>query len=73
MKSFVMEVEEAEMENIPIYENHVPKEFIIKDGKLRGMLFEKVKAEYSNGKRKFQSIQCTQPNEHITDCQVQSS
>ena len=41
------------MENIPIYENHVPKEFIIKDGKLRGMLFEKVTAEYSNGKRKL--------------------
>lgn len=53
MKASDWEVEEAEMENIPIYENHVPKEFIIKDGKLRGMLFEKVTAEYSNGKRKL--------------------
>ena len=53
MKASDWEVEEAEMENIPIYENHVPKEFIIKDGKLKGMLFEKVTAEYSNGKRKL--------------------
>ncbi len=53
MKASDWEVEEAEMENIPIYENHVPKEFIVKDGKLCGMLFEKVTAEYSNGKRKL--------------------
>ena len=53
MKASDWEIEEAEMENIPIYENHVPKEFIIKDGKLCGMLFEKVTAEYSNGKRKL--------------------
>ena len=53
MKASDWEIEEAEMENIPIYENHVPKEFIIKDGKLCGMLFDKVTAEYSNGKRKL--------------------
>ena len=47
------EVEEAEMENIPINENHVPKEFVIKKGKLAGVTFEKVRAEYKNGKRKL--------------------
>ena len=33
MKASDWEIEEAEMENIPIFENHVPKEFLIKDGK----------------------------------------
>jgi len=53
MKASDWEIEEAEMENIPIFENHVPKEFLIKDGKLRGMLFEKVTAHYENNKRKL--------------------
>ena len=53
MKASDWEVEEAEMENIPINENHVPKEFVIKKGKLAGVTFEKVRAEYKNGKRKL--------------------
>ena len=53
MKASDWEIEEAEMENIPIYENHVPKEFIHKNGKLKAVAFEKVKAEYKDGRRKL--------------------
>jgi ferredoxin len=39
-------------EGIPIYNNHVPKEFVVEEGELKGMLFEKVEAHYDeNGKR----------------------
>ena len=41
------------MENIPIYENHVPKEFIHENGKLKAVAFEKVKTEYKDGRRKL--------------------
>jgi len=54
MKASDWEIEEAEMENIPIFENHVPKKFLVKEGKLWGMLFEKVTAQYDeNNKRKL--------------------
>ncbi|PLW83267.1 glutamate synthase [Kineobactrum sediminis] len=52
MKASPWEKEDAMHEGIPILDNHVPKEFVVEDGKLQGMLFEKVKAEYdANGKR----------------------
>jgi NADPH-dependent glutamate synthase beta subunit-like oxidoreductase len=52
MKASPWEIEDAEREGIPMYENHVPVEFVVEDGKLKGMTFEKVKAVYdSNGKR----------------------
>ena len=52
MKASPWEIEDAMGEDIPIYENHTPKEFVIKDGKLVGMNFDKVRAEYDeNGKR----------------------
>lgn len=52
MKASPWEIEDAEREGIPIYENHVPKEFVVENGQLKGMKFEKVKAEYDeNGKR----------------------
>ncbi len=52
MKASPWEKEDAMHEGIPIYDNHVPKEIVIEDGKLTGMLFEKVRAEYDeNGKR----------------------
>jgi len=39
-------------EDIPIIDNHVPKSFVIENGKLVGMTFEKVEAVYDeNGKR----------------------
>ncbi len=44
MKASEWEIEDAMEENIPIYENHVPKKFIHKAGKLIGMEFEKVEA-----------------------------
>jgi len=52
MKASPWEIEDALREDIPIFENHVPKEFVIENGKLVGMKFEKVRAEYDeNGKR----------------------
>ena len=52
MKASPWEKEDAMHEGIPIYNNHVPKEIVVEDGKLRGMLFEKVEAHYDeNGKR----------------------
>jgi formate dehydrogenase (NADP+) beta subunit len=52
MKASPWEIEDALGEDIPIFENHTPKEFVTKDGKLVGMHFEKVRAEYdANGKR----------------------
>ena len=52
MKASPWEIEDAMGEDIPIYENHTPKEFVIKDGKLAGMNFDKVRAEYDeNGRR----------------------
>ena len=52
MKASEWEIEDAMGEGIPIHDNHVPKRFIIKDGKLVGMEFEKVEAVFDeNGKR----------------------
>jgi len=52
MKASPWEIEDALHEDIPIFENHVPKAFITENGKLVAMTFEKVKAVYDeNGKR----------------------
>tara|TARA_R110002049_G_scaffold185213_7_gene353472 strand:- start:5931 stop:7703 length:1773 start_codon:yes stop_codon:yes gene_type:complete len=52
MKASPWEKEDAAGEGIPIYNNHVPKEFVVEDGKLKGMHFEKVEAHYDeDGKR----------------------
>lgn len=52
MKASPWEKEDAMHEGIPIYNNHVPIEFVVEEGKLKGMHFEKVEAEYDeNGKR----------------------
>ncbi|HEU4716221.1 MAG TPA: FAD-dependent oxidoreductase [Bacteroidia bacterium] len=53
MKASPWEKEDAMHEDIPIIDNHVPKSFVIENGKLKGMMFEKVKAVYENGKRKL--------------------
>ncbi len=47
MKASPWEVEDAEHEGIPVYENHTPVEFVVEHGKLVGMYFEK--AESGNG------------------------
>jgi len=52
MKASPWEKEDAAHEGIPILNYLVPKEFVIKGGKLGGMVFEKVKAVYdAQGKR----------------------
>jgi NADPH-dependent glutamate synthase beta subunit-like oxidoreductase len=52
MKASPWEIEDAMHEDIPIIECHVPKSFVHDNGKLTGMMFEKVKAVYDeNGKR----------------------
>ena len=52
MKASPWEKEDAMHEDIPIFDNHTPKELVIEDGKLKGMLFEKVVAEYdAQGRR----------------------
>lgn len=54
MKASPWEIEDAEREDILILNNMPPKEFVVEDGKLKGVIFEKVKAEYDeNGKRKL--------------------
>ena len=57
MKASPWEIEDAEREGIPMFENHVPLEFVVEDGKLVGMKFDKVRAEYdADGKRKLISL-----------------
>ncbi len=52
MKASPWEIEDAIHEDIPILDNHVPKSFVVEDGKLKGMTFEKVHAVYDeNGNR----------------------
>ncbi len=52
MKASPWEKEDAVSEGIPIYNNHVPVEFVVEDGELKGMHFEKVEAHYdADGKR----------------------
>jgi len=55
MKASPWEIEDAEHEDIPIYENHSPKEFVVENGKLVGMNFEVVEPQYDdNGKRRLE-------------------
>ena len=66
MKASPWEKEDAQREGIPIHNYLVPKQFLHKGGKLTGMVFEKVKAEYdARGRRKLvpsgepdQSFEC---------------
>jgi formate dehydrogenase beta subunit len=52
MKASPWEIEDAQHEDIPIFNNMPPKAFVTENGRLKGMLFEKVEAVYdSNGKR----------------------
>lgn len=54
MKASPWEREDAIHEDIPIIDNHVPKSFVVENGKLKGMTFEKVHAVYDeNGKRQL--------------------
>jgi NADPH-dependent glutamate synthase beta subunit-like oxidoreductase/ferredoxin len=42
MKASDWEIKDALHEGIPILDNHAPKSFVVKDGKLVGMVFEKM-------------------------------
>ena len=54
MKASPWEKEDAAREGIPIHNFLVPKEFLHANGKLTGVTFEKVKAEYdAKGRRKL--------------------
>ena len=54
MKASPWEKEDAAREGIPIHNFLVPKEFLHHEGKLTGVVFEKVKAEYdAKGRRKL--------------------
>jgi formate dehydrogenase beta subunit len=52
MKASPWEIEDAVHEDIPIYENHVPKSFVVEGGRLKGMTFEIVKAVYDETGRR---------------------
>jgi formate dehydrogenase (NADP+) beta subunit len=52
MKASSWEIADAKSEGIPILNNMPPKEFVVENGKLKGMMFGKVRAEFDqNGKR----------------------
>jgi len=52
MKASPWEKEDAKHEDIPIIDNHVPLSFVVEGGKLKGMMFQKVKAvKDDKGKR----------------------
>jgi NADPH-dependent glutamate synthase beta subunit-like oxidoreductase len=64
MKASPWEKEDAIHEDIPILNMLVPKEFTHKDGRLTGVLFEKVKAEYdARGRRRL--VPTDEPDQHF--------
>jgi NADPH-dependent glutamate synthase beta subunit-like oxidoreductase/ferredoxin len=64
MKASPWEKEDAMHEGIPIHNFLVPKEFTHENGKLTGITFEKVKAEYdAKGRRKL--VPAGEPPQHF--------
>jgi formate dehydrogenase (NADP+) beta subunit len=64
MKASPWEKQDAIHEDIPILNMLVPKEFTHKDGKLTGVMFEKVKAEYdARGRRRL--VPTGEPDQHF--------
>ena len=64
MKASPWEKEDAMHEDIPILNFLVPKEFTHENGKLTGVLFEKVKAEYdAKGRRNL--VPTGEPDQHF--------
>lgn len=47
MRASPWEIEDAMHEDIPIIDCHVPKSFVVENGTLKGMMFEKVQAKYN--------------------------
>jgi NADPH-dependent glutamate synthase beta subunit-like oxidoreductase len=64
MKASPWEKEDAMHEGIPIHNYLVPKEFTHDNGKLTGIVFEKVRAEYdAKGRRKL--VHAGEPDQHF--------
>ena len=64
MKASPWEKEDAQHEGIPIHNYLVPKFFTHENGKLTGITFEKVKAEYdAKGRRKL--VNAGEPDQHF--------
>jgi formate dehydrogenase (NADP+) beta subunit len=63
MKASPWEKDDAQREDIPILNFLTPKEFTHHNGKLTGVLFEKVKAEQVDGRRKL--VATGEPDVHI--------
>ena len=49
-KASVWELEDAEEEHVEIVVNHSPKSFVVRDGKLAGMMFDKIEYEMKGDK-----------------------
>jgi NADPH-dependent glutamate synthase beta subunit-like oxidoreductase/ferredoxin len=64
MKASPWEKEDAMYEGIPIHNFLVPKEFTHENGKLTGITFEKVKAEY-DGKGRRKLVPAGEPVQHF--------
>ncbi len=63
MKASPWEKEDAAHEGIPIHNFLVPKSVTHENGRLTGMVFEKVKAEYVNGRRNL--VPSGEPDVHM--------
>ena len=55
-KASPWELEDAEEEGVDIVENHAPKRFVIEQGRLVGMEFERLRWSESNGKQRSEVI-----------------
>ena len=64
MKASPWEKEDAAHEGIPILNYLVPKEFTLRDGRLSGMVFQKVKAVYDDHKRRS-LVPTGEPDQHF--------
>ena len=61
-KASPWELEDAEEEQVDIIENHAPKRFIIENGKLTGMEFERLRWFEEGGKQKSEVIDTVDPS-----------
>ncbi len=52
MKASDWEIEDSEREGVPILDNHSPKAFVVENGKLKAVVFERMRAEYSRDGRR---------------------
>lgn len=52
MKASDWEIEDAEREGIPIFDNHQPLEFMLDNGRLAGVRFARMKAKYDDTGRR---------------------